>query len=189
MRQGRTLGWTCAGVAAGLAIPVLFAVVAAQEPASTPLPEPAATTAGTSLATAAPTGCSSPGQPVDVGSAWHDRAPARFTVTAGTYRLTGTRFIPPAPVPLTPADTTYALLGPGDTTPVYDRGHGTLSHQTMRLRVTKDEPAVTHLDAGRYWIVNTYGTTLTLAPCDGGTVNDVDIPHADIPGAAGVGAG
>lgn len=176
MRQQRLrIGWTWLGAAVAVGLGGVFAVAAAQEPSSTRMPEPSPSHAAAS--TSRPLVCASPGPVIDVGSSWQDQPPSRFTVTAGTYRLIGSDFLPPAPVPLTPSDWTYALLGPGDTTPLYDRARGTMNHQTMGLTVAKDEPALTHLAAGRYWLVNTWGATLALQPCDGGTVSNVALPH------------
>jgi len=88
----------------------------------------------------------------------------------------GRSFIPPGPVTLFPADVTWAELGPGSTTPTFDRQRGTLSGELTSVKVTRDTPAVLHLDAGIYWVVNTHGAELDLAPCDGGVISGVVIP-------------
>lgn len=117
--------------------------------------------------------CAAPGTPVWVGDSWQDDPPSRFTVTAGTYRLSARDFPPPAPVPIFPMDRTGVILGPGDTTPTYDQQRSTMSHATISVSVTKTEPAVLRLDAGSYWLVNTLGATLHLTPCDGGRISGV----------------
>ena len=109
MRQQRLrIGWTWLGAAAAVALGGVFAIAAAQEPSSTRMPEPPSSHATAS--TSRPLVCVSPGPAVTVGSSWQDQPPSRFTVTAGTYRLIGSDFLLPAPVPLTPSDWTYALL-------------------------------------------------------------------------------
>lgn len=129
---------------------------------------PAASTAGQR--------CMRPGTPVWVGASSRDVTPGRFTLSAGTYRLAGQAFPPPGPIPLFPTDVTVAILGPGNTTPTYERERATVAHATMSVRVTKTTPAVMHLDAGSYWLVNTFGVSLELTPCDGGRISGVSFP-------------
>lgn len=168
-----TPGQLALGAAATVVAVAVIGVLRSTGPADDARP-PGAVTRATPTAQAL--ACPSPGRQVPVGSSWQDQPPSRFTVTDGIYRLSGRLFTPPAPVPLTPSDVTWALLGPGETTPVYDRNRGTLSHQSLVLKVTKAAPAVTHLNAGRYWLVNTYGADLTLQSCDGGAITHVTLP-------------
>ena len=46
----------------------------------------------------------------------------------------------------------------------------------MSVRVGKDAPAVLHLDAGSYWVLNSLGVSLDLSPCDGGRISGVSFP-------------
>lgn len=136
--------------------------------------------------------CTRPGTPVWLGASSPEVAPGRFTVTTGTYQLSGRDFAPPAPIPLLPTDLTQAILGPGSSTPTYDRQRSTVAHATVSVRVTKETPAVLHLDAGSYWIVNTFGVSIELTPCGGGRISGVSFPTGRLtpttPAAAGSGS-
>jgi hypothetical protein len=133
-------------------------------------------TPGTPAVGAAGQRCTRPGTPIWLGGSSPEVAPGRFTVTTGTYQLSARDFPPPAPIPLLPTDLTQAILGPGSSTPTYEWQRSTVAHAAMLVHVTKETPAVFHLDAGAYWIVNTYGVSIELTPCGGGQISGVSFP-------------